>query len=201
MGTRNLTCVQLGGEIRVAQYAQWDGYPSGQGQTIADFLRDPKTNLDLFKQQVAKCYFLTREQLEAVYKPYSDNGMMNMEQVDRFKASEWGYLSRDTGADILAVIRDNPADKLGLKNSIDFAKDGLFCEWAYVVNLDTNELEIYKGFKESPPTTQERFCGPDSKPAEKDSSYYPVQLWKQLKFSELPRDMGELEKEEEEANA
>lgn len=31
MGTRNLTCVVLDGEFKVAQYGQWDGYPEGSG--------------------------------------------------------------------------------------------------------------------------------------------------------------------------
>ena len=39
MGTRHVTAVFLNGEPRVAQYGQWDGYPSGQGVTILDFLR------------------------------------------------------------------------------------------------------------------------------------------------------------------
>ncbi len=38
-GTRNLTCVVVGGEYKVAQYGQWDGYPSGQGLTALNFLR------------------------------------------------------------------------------------------------------------------------------------------------------------------
>lgn len=27
--------------------------------------------------------------------------------------------------------------------------DSLYCEWAYIVNLDTNELEVYKGFQDT----------------------------------------------------
>jgi hypothetical protein len=39
MGTRNLTSVRVGDAIKVAQYCQWDGYPTGQGETISVFLR------------------------------------------------------------------------------------------------------------------------------------------------------------------
>lgn len=36
-------------------------------------------------------------------------------------------------------------DKIVFYNDVDFLKDGLNCEWAYLINLDTNKLEIYKG--------------------------------------------------------
>ena len=35
MGTRNLTCVFKDGEYKVAQYGQWDGYPSLKTQVIS----------------------------------------------------------------------------------------------------------------------------------------------------------------------
>ena len=31
-----------------------------------------------------------------------------------------------------------------------FLYDSLFCEWAYIINLDTKKLEIYKGFNKNP---------------------------------------------------
>lgn len=40
----------------------------------------------------------------------------------------------------------------GLKYMLDsknFLTDSLFCEWAYIINLDTNQLEIYKGLNKS----------------------------------------------------
>lgn len=40
MGTRNLTVVTVDGTRKVAQYCQWDGYPSGVGKDIAKFLSD-----------------------------------------------------------------------------------------------------------------------------------------------------------------
>jgi len=38
MGTRHLICVVLDNEYRVAQYGQWDGYLTGQGKEIVNFL-------------------------------------------------------------------------------------------------------------------------------------------------------------------
>ena len=41
MGTRNLTkVIDKEGNIRVAQYGQFDGYPSGQGANIVGFINE-----------------------------------------------------------------------------------------------------------------------------------------------------------------
>lgn len=33
----------------------------------------------------------------------------------------------------------------------DFILDSLFCEYGYIMNKDTNELEVYVGFQKEPP--------------------------------------------------
>jgi len=35
-------------------------------------------------------------------------------------------------------------------DGIDFIKDSLFCEWAYLINLDRGVLEVYRGFQHKP---------------------------------------------------
>jgi hypothetical protein len=48
---------------------------------------------------------------------------------------------------------DLTAFKKGLRYMIDYAnflKNSLFCEWGYVINLDTNQLEVYRGFQKKP---------------------------------------------------
>lgn len=40
MGTRHLIEVVVDGQIKVAQYGQWDGYPSGQGVDVLKFLAE-----------------------------------------------------------------------------------------------------------------------------------------------------------------
>ena len=40
MGTRNITRVKSDGQLKVCQYCQWDGYPTGAGADIIRFIRD-----------------------------------------------------------------------------------------------------------------------------------------------------------------
>jgi hypothetical protein len=189
MGTRNLVCVVKDGEFRVAQYGQWDGYPRGQGQTITEFLF--KAELDHFKSQIDKVRHLSAEEVQARWKAVGadDTGWVTMDVSQRFKEQN-AHLSRDCGADVLEYI--HKADKPEVFMNLDFAGDSLFCEWAYVVNLDTDELEVYKGFNQEDLDKSERFAFLTKEGEE----YRPVKLFKSIRFNDLTNEtMTLLEKE------
>jgi len=96
-------------------------------------------------------------------------------------------LSRDTGSGILDLIYKSEKN-LKLKNSIDFAADSLFCEFAYVVNLDKDTLEIYKGFNEEPLNETERFYKLPSRVCSSGTLYYPVKFLISVPIKELTND-------------
>ena len=48
------------GEKKVAQYGQWDGYPSGVGAGVLKFLKDEKL-FEKFKTNLSKVRFLDEE--------------------------------------------------------------------------------------------------------------------------------------------
>jgi hypothetical protein len=52
-----------------------------------------------------------------------------------------------------------------------FPLDSLYCEWGYLVDLDTRAFEVYRGFQTTPPTSG-RFVG---RPPVSDP-YFPVAL-------------------------
>lgn len=57
MGTRNLTMViSQEGEKKVAQYGQWDGYPSGVGASVLAFLKNEEL-FEKLKSNLSKVRF------------------------------------------------------------------------------------------------------------------------------------------------
>ena len=179
MGTRNLTLVLLNGEYKVAQYGQWDGYPSGQGMTVLTFLR----NMEIDKMRTALDHvkFPTDEEAKELAAKVDKDG--NIDGVDWLTI--YPQFSRNVCANILSLVYDNKEEILLLKNSLDFAADSLFCEWAYLVNLDNETLEVYKGFNKSPLTEFDRFLFLEDK-AEDD--YHPIKIVKSYPLSALPND-------------
>lgn len=183
MGTRNLTAVFMDGEYRVAQYGQWDGYPEGQGITCLNFLRD-KMNEKRFREQLNNVHFGNEEELDKLFSEFgaSASGSISVENYDRFKKA-YPELHRDTASEILQMIQDGNVRVL--KNDLDFASDGLFCEWAYVIDLDTRRFEVYTGFHKEPLTEKDRFYFLKDKEENGYSGVHMVFSWS---IDDLPTD-------------
>lgn len=139
MGTRNLTMVRSRGKVKVAQYGQWDGYPLGQGETIAKFLRTVK--LDDFKKRVNALKKWTDTAINKAYIAEGHNGSewVTCEISDKVKAKH-PELSRDTGAEILNLIYSGKCVRVSLNEK--FKEDKLFCEYWYEINLDDETVTM-----------------------------------------------------------
>jgi hypothetical protein len=130
MGTRNLTVVKnLAGETLVAQYGQWDGYPSYTGRGILEFISNPD-NLSDLRAGIECSRFITDEAAEKIY-----DEVTNRAGVDAFKES-YPSLTRDVGWEIIKIVSENI--NVPLVNSIDFAEDSLFCEGYYEIDFESN---------------------------------------------------------------
>lgn len=202
MGTRNLTMVISNGETKIAQYGQWDGYPDGQGATILDFLS--KSDLNVFREKLFLCRFIDNKFIEEEYRKVGHKGG---EWVDTNIAAAFNrihpQLSRGVAGDILEFVYKSDTEVL-LKNEENFAADSLFCEWAYVVDLDKNTFEVYEGFNMEPLAPEDRFFYLESK---RSGKYYPVKMIGSYSLNELPTEKQFLadlipkeEEEEEEEN-
>jgi hypothetical protein len=157
MGTRHLIAVMKDGEYKIAQYGQWDGYPDGQGLDCLHFLQ--YADLTVFAKKLELLEWWTNEQMR------ENTGMDDWKEL-------FPQFSRDTGAKILQFVMSND-QPMGMYNMIDFAGDSLFCEWAYVIDLDQHTFEVYEGYNKSPLVDKdERFYNaPQYNP-----EYYPVHL-------------------------
>lgn len=176
MGTRNLTVVYKNGEYKVAQYGQWDGYPEGLGITLLNFLKN--VNMDSFRNAVDNVSFYTEEEIKEIRELVEERRTL----IPNYDWSEdFPQLSRDTGGYILNLITFKGVNKVD--NSINFAADSLFCEWAYVIDLDKNTFEVYEGFNEKPLGPNERF---NFLKREGSQRYYPVKLCASFDLLSLP---------------
>ena len=174
MGTRNVTYVIKDGEYRVAQYCQWDGYPTGQGRTAAGFIVDrlqTPEGLETFGKRVSEVREMSATDVQALLKEVGadDSGWVTLD-VERKFQEKYAHLDRSFGAKVLEYVYNTP--NAGLSLDLEFAGDSLMCEWAYVIDLDTGMFEAYKGFNNSPVPESERFA----KFKQLRNDYYPVKL-------------------------
>lgn len=143
MGTRNLTIVKSKGKTKVAQYGQWDGYPTGQGQTIADFLK--VVDLDKFKEQIDSLGEYTEADVKKAYKDAGHNGKSEWISSDISNKKNLAHpaLNRDYGAGILELIHNGTVTKVQLAEN--FKEDSLYCEYYYTINLDDETVSMNGG--------------------------------------------------------
>jgi hypothetical protein len=140
MGTRGLTkVVDRNGEIKVAQYGQWDHYPAGQGVTVLEVLLSRHNAVKLLELALDKCEFVSDAKRELIYAGYNAKYADVVEVgQDNFTAMLPTF-SRDTGADILNVVMWS-AGSVPLLDESDFENDNLFCEGVYEINYNTNKF-------------------------------------------------------------
>lgn len=92
MGTRNITFVKQGDKKVVAQYCQWDGYPTGRGGMILEFVKNLITYdaVDEFKKRIAASKLVIPEKdANCTYTgaPYRPSLAAIFEAVDNYRTS------------------------------------------------------------------------------------------------------------------
>lgn len=144
MGTRHLTCVVLDGDLKIAQFGRFDGYPHAAGLTVLDFLTNDTQ--DYFREHVRGLRWTNPDENETIAAKWPD------------VADEHTHL---LGARILHEVNSRPVEPL--VNSVDFGYNGHLCEWAYVIDLDRQVLDVYSGDPYTIPTEGLWAAGPADK--------------------------------------
>jgi len=140
MGTRGAVGFRSENQDRV-QYNHFDSYPSGLGQDVLTFIS--KSNIDDL-QKIASSIQLVNQDDVPSQSQIEDCQKWTDLTVGEGTNESWYCLLRNAQGNLKAYAE-------GLKYMLDahdFLIDSLFCEYAYIINVDTKELEIYSGFNE-----------------------------------------------------
>lgn len=198
MGTRSLICVFYKGRFVIAQYSRWDGYPEGQGARLFKFLSN-LANIERLKDGLQHIYTPDEEELnqmnENIEKLQKMIRAQNSDQNDEDRAAGlineakprlYLSLSGEAGAKILDIVAQATAEKrVPIELDLDFANNGMMCEFAYVVDLDHDELEVFEGSQYKAEATSKRFN-------DIGDEYDKVPwLVKSYTFTELPKTEAE----------
>jgi hypothetical protein len=149
MGTRNMTMVinQLG-ETKVAQYGQWDGYPSGVGAGLLELLKNAEAFSKL-KENLSKVRFIDEEgQDKDFVESYNKNAPEWSNDPDNRTPEQiewWGkYGTRDLAYRVLYNIAESTEDEILIFNREETAKEDGWVDFSYVVNLQDNTFSVYE---------------------------------------------------------
>lgn len=148
MGTRGAFGFIINEQEKIA-YNHFDSYPEGKGVEVLRWLRE--ADLDDVRKRVADLLVVdpdsspTPEDIERL-KQYANMHVGGPMSGTPLGEASWYQLLRETQGDLTLTLRAGVMEDGHL-----FPLDSLFCEWAYIVDLDKNRFEIYEGFQKKLP--------------------------------------------------
>ena len=157
MGTRGTYGYRKNKQDKL-MYNHYDSYPEGLGQRMLEYIK-MYSNKEI--NDICDNIKFVEE---------DENWNLSREMETRIQSREV-YLSSFHEDPTLLMPEDN-----------DFIKDSLFCEWGYIVNLDTECLEVWKGFQKK--------SQKNNRYGRKKISdgYYPCRLIAEIPFDDLRKD-------------
>lgn len=149
-------------QIDKVTYNHCDSYPTYLGREIFNFVKS--TEIDELKRIANDIKLVAGDSKPTPdnisnYRKFSDLG------VSEQTVNDWYCLIHSTQGN-LAVYKDGEVSHM--IDGESFLKDSLFCEWAYIINLDSMKLEVYKGWNKNKSakgryakfeTKGEEYCG------------------------------------------
>lgn len=146
MGTRGAFGVIINEREKIA-YNHFDSYPDGKGVEVLGWLRNAiaDDNLPVIRKLAEEARLVSDETPPTAkdkerLKPFTNLGVS--EQSD----DDWYCLLRETQGDLQLTLESGY-----IEDASNFPLDSLFCEWAYIIDLDNEVLEVYKGFQRALP--------------------------------------------------
>ena len=159
-------------------YNHSDSYPSYLGNKVVHDLHDLlQKGLKPLIRQVEALTIVTEEtprpdeKTQRRLRKYGNSGVGNSDEY-------WYRALRETQGDIKAILQSR-----FLLDSAATILDSLYCEWGYIVNLDDETLEIYKG-GQTKPSRLGRYA--KLRPS---NGYYPCALVQVFEWTEIMNDV------------
>ena len=149
MGTRGLYGIRKNG-VDKTTYNHYDSYPDGLGRDIIKFavthtVEQISTLYDHI-EMINEEKLPTSEQI-ALCKKYANPDF----SVSNQSPYDWYCLTRGLQGDLQrAYFMVLNCGITYMMDGRDFILDSLYCEYAYIINLDTGNLEYFMGFQHKP---------------------------------------------------
>lgn len=180
MGTRGVYGIRKNGQDKLT-YNHWDSYPEHLGYQMA-----------------VTCSKASNEELNKIFDNIKLVGADDKPTKKMIQTCEQaGYINLNVGrhsmADVYCLTHGAQGEpqkwlddlKAGrtiyMIDDSGFLYNGLFCEFAYIINLDTNMLEFLVGFQDEPTEGNRYGCEP--RPDHSGRNWYPCKC-----ILEIPLD-------------
>lgn len=168
MGTRGVWGLRKNGHT-IAVYHHFDSYPEGLGYGFTEFLKK-NTNEKLSKMfdnivEIDPDSVPTEEQ-----KQYCAQMLWCNLDVSTRSTADWYCLLRETQKPENWQFAVDHGKMVYVDNYIDFIKDSLYCEYAYIYDVNSRALEFYDGFQKVPQESNPYGCELN------EDGYYPCRM-------------------------
>lgn len=164
-------------------YNHDDSYPHGLGNDVIYFIRS--YSLEDIKKKASRIQMIdgqsspTAKQIK-VCQPWTVSNVSKNDNPD------WYSLLRGAQGNLSAYMNGLPY----MTNSQNFLHNSLYCEYAYIINLDNNELEFYYGFNKVSRKNKGRYAN-KHRQGDKNPEYYGVVLLMKIKLEYIAKASSE----------
>jgi hypothetical protein len=142
MGTRNLFTIIKNDKTVLAKYNQWDGYLDGQGKQLSDFIEND-LSFETLNNGISRIKLLDSEKDQAVLDSIYER--LNATRYDdESRSMLFPLITRDTNIRQQLQAISIGVGPLESVDASEFQNDGLFCEYAYTLNLDENTVSVFR---------------------------------------------------------
>lgn len=171
MGTRGCYGLYKNGVTKTT-YNHFDSYIGGLGKDILDFVEN--TSIPIMNKIFDKIELVREDDIPTIEQIENCQDFTDLE-VSNKSIMDFYCLLRNAQGDLNAY----KTDLRYMIDSKEFLGNSLFCEYAYIINLDKNVLEFYKGFNKVPQNNRY------SKYASKEEEYKECKLLAEYPLTEI----------------